>query len=270
MSSSWLYEQSSLWIIAALLGATVLAGEIGCLAGRHQHPESDEARRRTVGSVVGSLLGLLALLISFTFAMAAGRYDTRRQLVVSDANALGGLYLESSLLPDPPRNAFKRLLRQYVDLRAQVAHLHRDTADAQTARATAQSEKIYEQMWKLIRAAAEAQPPVPVADDMLKRLIEVASIYRERIFAWEGRVPDPVTWLLLLGAVLAVGVIGLYGGLANHRGLPPRIAVTLLLCGTIYVVLDLDRPHQGIMPVSQSPILHLAGIMDRDPETSPK
>ena len=87
---------------------------------------------------------------------------------------------------------------------------------------------------------------------------------------WEGRVPDPVTWLLLLGAVLAVAVIGLYGGLANHRGLPPRIAVTLLLCGTIYVVLDLDKPHQGIMRVSQSPMLHLAGIMDRDPETSPK
>ena len=270
MNSSWLYEQSSIWIVAGLLVATVLAGEIGCLAGRRKHPSSDEARRRTVGSVVGSLLGLLALLISFTFAMAAGRYDTRRQLVVSDANALGGLYLQSSLLPDPPRKAFKQLLRQYVDLRAQVALLHHDTSDAETAQTTAQSEKIYEQMWKLIQTAAEAQPPSPVADDMLKRLIEVASIYRERIFSWEGRVPDPVTWLLLFGAVLAVAVIGLYGGLANHRGLPPRIAVTLLLCGTIYVVLDLDKPHQGIMRVSQSPVLHLAGIMDRDPETSSK
>jgi len=36
------------------------------------------------------------------------------------------------------------------------------------------------------------------------------------------------------------------------------------------VVLDLDKPHQGIIPVSQSPILHLAGTMDRDPETSAK
>jgi len=45
--------------------------------------------------------------------------------------------------------------------------------------------------------------------------------------------------------------------------------VTLLLCGTIYVVLDLDKPHQGIMPVSQSPMLHLARTLDRDPETKP-
>lgn len=269
MNSSWLYERDSIWIVAALLGATVLAGEIGCLAGRRKHPSSDEARRRTVGSVVGSLLGLLALLISFTFAMAAGRYDTRRQLVVSDANALGGLYLQSSLLPDPPRKAFKQLLRQYVDLRAQIALLHHDLSDAQTAQTTAKSERIHEQMWKVIQAAAESQPPVPVADDMLKRLIEVTSIYRERIFSWEGRVPDPVIWLLLFGAVTAIAVIGLYGGLANHRGLASRIAVTLLLCGTIYVVLDLDKPHQGIMPVSQSPVLHLVRTLDRDQETKP-
>ena len=157
MKSSWLYEQSSIWIVVALLGATVLAGELGCFAGRRQHPESDEARRRTVGSVVGSLLGLLALLISFTFAMAADRYDTRRQLVVSDANALGGLYLQSSLLPDPPRKAFKQLLRQYVDLRARVAFLHHDTSDPETAQTTAQSEKIHEQMWKLIQTAAETR-----------------------------------------------------------------------------------------------------------------
>ena len=90
--------------------------------------------------------------------MAAGRYDTRRQLVVSDANALGGLYLQSSLLPDPPRKAFKQLLRQYVDLRAQVALLHRDTSDAETAQTAARSEKVYEQMWKLIQTAAETQP----------------------------------------------------------------------------------------------------------------
>ena len=87
-------------------------------------------------------------------------------------------------------------------------------------------------------------------------------------FHGKAGFPIRVTWLLLFGAVLAVAVIGLYGGLANHRGLPPRIAVTLLLCGTIYVVLDLDKPHQGIMRVSQSPVLHLAGIMDRDPELS--
>lgn len=269
MNSSWLYEQDSIWIVAALFGATVLVGEIGCYAGRRTHPTSDESRRRTVGSVVGSLLGLLALLLSFTFAMAADRYDERRQLVVSDANALAGLYQESNLLPDPPRKAFKRLLRQYVDLRAQIALLHHDPRDSETAQTAAQSEKIFEQMWNVIQSVAESHPLPSVAHDMLKGLIEVMSLYRERLFSWEGRVPDPIIWLLLLGALTAIAVIGFYGGLANHRGLPPRIAVTLLLCATIYVILDLDKPHQGLMPVSQSPMLHLERALDRDPDTGP-
>ena len=104
---------------------------------------------------------------------------------------------------------------------------------------------------------------------MFKGLVDAMSIYRERIFSWESRVPDPVIWLLLFGALIAMCAIGFFGGLGNHRGLPARIAVTLLLCATIYVVLDLDKPHQGIMPVSQSPMLHLKRTLDKDPETLP-
>lgn len=269
MTTSWLYEQDSIWVVAGLLVATILVGEAGCQAGRWRHPRTDEARRKTVGSVVISLLGLLALLLSFTFAMSADRYDARRQLVVRDANVLGELYLQSDLLPDGPRLAFKRLLRQYVDLRAQIALLHHDTTDDQTAQTMAQSERIHGEMWKLIKGVAESQPPVKVADVMLTGLIDAMSIYRERIFSWESRVPDPIIWLLLFGALISITVIGFFGGLANHRGLPSRIAVTLLLCGTIYVTLDLDKPHQGFMRISQSPMLHLKQTMDRDPETKP-
>ena len=61
-------------------------------------------------------------------------------------------------------------------------------------------------------------------------------------------------------------VISLASGLGNHGGIPARIVVSLLLCGTIYVLLDLDRPHQGLIRVSQSPMVHLQQVLDRDPE----
>jgi hypothetical protein len=35
------------------------------------------------------VLALLGLLIAFTFSMAAERFDTRRGLVIDEANALG-------------------------------------------------------------------------------------------------------------------------------------------------------------------------------------
>jgi len=79
MNSSWLYQLDTLWIVIALLVAMALAGEIGSSVGRRWHPRTDDARRGHIGSVLGSLLGLLALLLGFTFAMSATRYDLRRQ-----------------------------------------------------------------------------------------------------------------------------------------------------------------------------------------------
>jgi hypothetical protein len=267
MPSSWLYKQDSIWVILALLAGMALAGEVGCHLGRRWHPRTDQARIGHIRAILGSVLGLLALLLSFTFAMSADRYNVRRQLVVRDANVLSGIYLQSDLLPDAARKVFKQRLREYVDLRAQIAFLHHGAAHKETAQTTIQSEKIHAQMWQAIKTA-EGVPPLQ-ADEMFQRLIDAMAIYRERIFSWESRVPDPIIWLLLFGAMTAMCAIGFFGGLENHRGLPARIGVTLLLCGTIYVVLELDKPHQGIIPVSQSPMLHLQSILDGDPETKP-
>lgn len=268
MKASWLYQLDTLWIAAGLLVAMALAGEIGSRVGRRGQPRTDDARLGHVGSVVGSLLGLLALLLGFTFAMTASRYDTRRQLVANDANVLGALYLQSSLLPDTPRQSFKHLLRQYVDQRAEYALLRHDRTDTEMFQAAAQAENMQNQMWVVLKEAAESQPPARVADAMLERLISATSIHRERLFSWENRVLDSIVWLLLFGALTAITVLGFSGGLGNHRGLPAQIAVTLLLCGTIYVTLDLDKPHQGLIKVSQSPMLYLQTTLHADPKQS--
>lgn len=267
MNTSWLYQQDSIWVVLALLVGMAVAGEIGCRLGRRWHPRTNEARIGHIRAILGSVLGLLALLLSFTFAMSAQRYNERRQLVVRDANVLDGLYLQSDLLPDGTRKAFKQLLRQYVDLRAQIAVLHRDATDRETAKAAIESERIHKQMWNVLKTGTDSESLH--GNGMFSGLIDATSVYRERIFSWESRVPDPVIWLLLLGALISMTAIGFFGGLGDHRGLPARITVTLLLCGTIYVVLDLDKPHQGLVPVSQSPMLHLKRSLESDPETLP-
>ena len=267
MNSDWLYHQNEFLIVLALLVAMAIAAEVGFRLGRRWHARSDDASRRHFGSIMGSLLGLLALLLSFTFAMSANRFDTRRQLVLADANALEALYLESDLLPDTSRKAFKQNLRQYVELRSQIALMRRDATSAEATAMTAQSDAIHAQMWKAVKESAQANPTARIPDEMLTGLATSLGIQRQRTFAWESHVPDSVLWLLLSGCIAGITAIGLAGGLGNHRGLPARIIVTLLLCATICVVLDLDRPHEGLINISQSPMLRLQQILERDPET---
>jgi hypothetical protein len=269
MNSSWLYQQNPIWIIAVLAVAMTISAEIGFRLGRRWHPRSDDARRGHLGSILGSLLGLLALLLAFTFAMSTSRYELRRQLVLNDANSLEGLYLLSSLLPEESRKPFKQSFRKYVNLKSQVGLVRRGLSSEEVAELSREAEVLHSQMWKTAKDNAVANPPAKFAEPILKGLIDVLSIHRARIFGWESHVPESVIWLLLLGCTAGVGAIGLSGGLGNHRGMPARIIVTVLLCATIYVVLDLDRPHQGLITISQSPMLHLQSILEGDPEARP-
>lgn len=266
MNLSWLYRQDAFWIVVVLMVVMTIAAEVGFALGRRSHPRTDDARRGHLGSILGSLLGLLALLLSFTFAMSANRYDVRRQLVVSDANSLEGLYLYSSLLPEESRKPFKQSLRKYVDLRSQVARFRHNLSREEASELSAEVEVLHSQMWKAAKDSAGANPPAKFAEPLLKGLVDALAVHRARMFGWESRVPDSVIWLLLLGCVGAMVAIGLSGGLGNHRGLPARIIVTVLLCATIYVVLDLDRPHEGLIHISQSPMLHLQSTLAADPE----
>ena len=57
---------------------------LGKNAARHGEQESGAAD----SAVKGAVAGLAALLLAFSFSLAAGRYDQRNTLVVSEANRL--------------------------------------------------------------------------------------------------------------------------------------------------------------------------------------
>lgn len=54
--------------------------------------------REDFGVIQGATLTLLALLIGFTFSMAVGRYDQRKNYEEDEANAIGTAYVRADLL----------------------------------------------------------------------------------------------------------------------------------------------------------------------------
>jgi hypothetical protein len=80
---------------------------------------ADRSRSRAGGAMVGATLGLIAFMLAFTFGLAAARFDTRRQVLLDEANAIGTTYLRAGMLPDR-REAIRALLRDYVDTRLEA------------------------------------------------------------------------------------------------------------------------------------------------------
>ncbi len=244
---SWLSEQDPLWIMLILMAAMMLAAELGYRVGRWWHPRSENAARDHFGAIRNSMLGLLALLLAFSFGASAQRYDVRRQLVIEDAIPLRALYLRSTLLAQPQRAQFLGLLRQYVDLRADSSLLHRDVTPADVDLAEVLSQSLFRQMWDLVRTLAQHEPPAQGADEMLKLLIDASSVNSKRVQAYISHVPDPIIWLLLGTAVGSLATVGYSGGLAGHRGIVARVLFSLVVCGTTFIDLELDRPARGAL-----------------------
>src|SRR5499426_1470262 len=112
-------------LTAALFAVTLFLGillllEVGRRMGIRRIAKEAEGARAGVGAVEGAVFGLLGLLIAFTFSGAASRFDTRRQLIVEETNAIGTAYLRLDLLPAATQPALREHFRRYVEARLAV------------------------------------------------------------------------------------------------------------------------------------------------------
>ena len=87
-----LIDALPLWAIFPITVAlALLSVEFGYRFARYRQRMSGEEKEAAVGGMVGATLGLFAFMLAFTFGFASSRYQDRRQIVLSEANAIGQL-----------------------------------------------------------------------------------------------------------------------------------------------------------------------------------
>ena len=130
----------ALGTLALFLGMLLLL-DMGRRLGRRRRAPATEGPAAEGRVVEGAVFGLLGLLVAFTFSGAAARFDTRRQLIVEETNALGTAYLRLDLLPPAAQPALREWFRQYVEARLAAYQQLPDIAAAQAeeTRATCRS-----------------------------------------------------------------------------------------------------------------------------------
>ena len=136
--------------------ATVMGSiSLGLRLGAHRRRRVGESGGEGVGvgSVVASVLGLLAFLLAFTFGLAANRYDARRQLLLTDVNAIRRAAQRAELLPEPHASEVRALLERYVDRRAGIGP---ETTRADIVERMVESERLQADLWKHAHALRDA------------------------------------------------------------------------------------------------------------------
>jgi hypothetical protein len=240
----------AVFVLFALVA--LAAYEVGFRSGLWQQSRTPDEKEGPTGLIVGSILALLAFMLAVTMGMASDRFDTRRQLVLSEANAIGTTYLRAGYLTEPAATHARTLLREYVPLRI-------NTADqAMWAARYARSTEIQTELWADAETLAKATPDSVVLGLYIDTLNQMIDLHETRVTAiLYARVPETVVLLLFAGAVLTLGMVGYNAGLTRRRSLLSAFALVVVLGAVITLVVDLDRPREGFLQVSQQPLLDL-------------
>jgi hypothetical protein len=236
---------------AGLFLGMLLFSEVGRRIGTARLARDPEGLAKGGGAAEAGVFGLLGLLIAFTFSGAALRFEDRRHLITTEANAIGTAYLRIDLLPADAQPAIRELFRRYVDVRSNT---YRNAVDLiataeKIAEGTALQGEIWTKAWAASRRPeAPAQAPILV----LPALNEMIDITTTRAMATENH--PPLVVFLLLGGLCLVGALLVgYGTSANTvRGWFHPVVFAAILSLTVYVIVDLEFPRLGLIRVESA------------------
>ena len=249
-----------LFIITTLVFS--IAAELGFRVGKFIHERLEREQNPMVGTILGASLGLLAFFLAFTFNMAGSRYDTRKQLVLDEANAIETTYLRAKLLPKPYRTEFQELLREYVDVRAQV-----QTGKMEIVKqAIVKSEELHNQLWSKVVTLTENSNYSGITTLFIRSLNDVFDLHTKRVNAGlRNRIPISIFATLYFVAFLAMSMMGYQAGLSGKRSPIAGLVLILTFAIVLALITDLERPRQEIFSVSQQTMVDLKDKLSRTP-----
>jgi hypothetical protein len=247
-----LFLESPVWLVGGVVTILmVVAAEVGYHVGKRS-----VSCNSGVGAVKASALALVGLLLAFSYSIAAGHYDRRKQVVVGEAKALRASWLRTDLADDSSRSRARALIRSIVDARLQSFDR---TAGAGAGRlADQQVYAAQSELWAL--AADQMRQSKEPEKHMLLALAvsDVVDRTEERAAAVEYRVPAPVLYLLTATILMSGFLVGLSSGQDNRR-IPLLWGIVIaLMVAVLVTIFDLDNPGRGIVPDRPKPLEDLS------------
>lgn len=246
----FLYSYSSIGIAATLFAVIIIFNEIGFRAGRFIQSRTDDEVKSLTGSIQASILGLLALLLGFTFSMSMQRYDSRSMALIDEANAIGTAILRVQLLPEQYQRDANKMLREYVELRIAVGQIDLTKSDARN-KFNQQISTLQNRLWSLAVMATNEDPRPVTTGAFVNSLNDVIDSQGRRNALLQMHVPEVVLILLFIVFASSGGILGYSNGLSRKRIVAPVVLVSLLITLIVFIIIDLDRPKRGLIQVNQ-------------------
>lgn len=248
------------WVELLVTSAILLvACELMYHVARRAEAPVAAARKPVVDAIQGAMLGLLALLLGFTFSIANERYASRKAIIVDEVNAIGTTYLRAKFLPAPHDTQTQNLLREYVALKLTMQTVPRGAP--QLARVDA----LHAKLWEQARAMAAIDPRSQITSLFAVTLNEMIDMHTKRVNVnLYQRIPDEIRWLLYFAAILGFGIVGYASGHAARRSTTATVLLAVAVASVITFIVEFNRPGDPTVRIGLEPFQDLQAQMQHD------
>jgi hypothetical protein len=249
-----LFDLLPIWAVyLGTVAVALVAAEIGFRIGIWlQRRDPSSAGTPMTDIVVAGMLGLMAFLMAFSIAIVIDQHNGRKAMVVTEANAVGTAYLRASFLGQPDLTTSRNLLREYVEVRLAAA-----SDQTQQESAITRSEEIHGQLWSIAEDNVRQGNESDIMALYVESINEVINVHSLRLAAVNLRLPRLLRVVLFAATVLSFLLVGVANSADGKRDFAAILLFALAFVAVLMIMVDLDRPQEGLLTISQTALSDL-------------
>jgi hypothetical protein len=241
-----------LYIFVTLFAATEIGYRLGSRFTRDKDSGMSERQEKGIGIITSAMLALVAFVMAISISMADSRFDTRRKVILEEANAISTSYLRAQQVRGIQGEAIMKLLQEYARLRIDFIAAGED--QERLKKIDEETALLQQRIWDYASAAA-VQTPTPIIALLLGSLNQMFDLATTQRWAFQVRVPFNVIRFLHFVSLLTMGVLGYFFSLNQYRHLILTSLLLFALTASMLLIIDLDKPRGGNIQAEQSPLI---------------
>lgn len=208
-----------------------------------------EVLKQTPGAIEGSVVGIMSLLLGFTFSFVVSRYEVRRQLIVDEMVDVNTAIFRCDLFPDSTRKLLRQDFREYLETRKD--YFEKGGDETKVLEALKKSKEISHRIWQRVvfdsdnpQVRLRSQQMIPALSSLLNSIIV-------RDESRKTGVPPPILWTLLILVLITAFFLG--GNLFGKKKFKILvIGYSLILALTLNLIIELNTPRTGLINLTST------------------
>jgi hypothetical protein len=244
MNYSFIVRTNAIVICVFLLAGMILVFSVGRAMSRRWKSGEGETKGG-INMLQTSLFGLFGFILAFSFGMSGTRYESVRNVIVEEKNAIETAIARSDLYPDSIRNIFRNHFREFVQARLDIYRnpWHNDTFQANT-RHMKDAETA---LWKLATDQSKLYGMLIPTGQMIPALNEMFDVASSRDILLRSSIPDIIIYMLLILALTTSFIAGFTTHIVSRNELVIFLCFILFTTLVIYITIDMGRPLRGVI-----------------------